>query len=403
MNVVFIGSLYPHESENEIRENSKGGIDNAANNFQWALLKGLDYYYPHLKVITQPGLRTFPIHYRKIQFRGSMFSHKPGSTDYCLGFINLPLIKHLAKEKNLYKKLNKIISKKEKTTIIIYGIHSPFLKAAVKLKKGNPSIKVCLIAPDLPQFMSGSKNLVYRILKYIDSVIINKCLKEIDAFVPLNENMLDFLQVGNRPWTRVEGIFNTDLCEKMKATYFTEVKQKIILYTGNIGERYGVKTLIEAFGMIRDENYRLWIRGNGDTENYVRNAANRDKRIVYFNEMSMDELIDLMKKATVLINPTPTDQYFSKYFFPSKIINYMASGTPTITTRIEGISEEYLQYCYVIEEDSKEGLRKKIMDICEKDQEELFEFGEKASQFIIENKNPVSQVRKIYDLLNSIS
>ena len=43
MNIVFIGSVYPLDRENEIRQNSKCGLDNASNNFQWALLAGLDF------------------------------------------------------------------------------------------------------------------------------------------------------------------------------------------------------------------------------------------------------------------------------------------------------------------------------------------------------------------------
>lgn len=59
MNIIFVGSFYPHEREDEIRRNSKCGIDNASNNLQWAFLEGFDYYYPNLKVIAKPFIRTY--------------------------------------------------------------------------------------------------------------------------------------------------------------------------------------------------------------------------------------------------------------------------------------------------------------------------------------------------------
>lgn len=398
MDVIFIGGIYPPDKEVEIRLNSKVGIDNASNNLQWAILEGLDYYCPNLKVVSMTPIRTYPNGYKKILFKGSIFSHKPGSNDYSLGFINLPLIKHLSIYSNLHKTLNTITNHNQ-AIIITYGIHSPKLKAIYDLKKKMPEIKTCLIVPDLPQYMSESRNLIYRFFKSIDSFFINIYLKKIDSFVLLSDYMADELRLKNKPWTRVEGIFQTieDLDIAVK-----KEKHKTILYTGNIDQRYGIITLLEAFSLIKDENYRLWIRGNGNTKEYIFEAAKNDKRIKYFEEMTKKELLELQNRATVLINPVSSREKFTKYFFPSKTIDYLASGTPTIMNRLSCIPKEYFDYVFVPMKEDPEGLKDTILAVCSKDQVELNEFGKRASQFILMNKNPIKQVGKIYEMINKL-
>jgi len=397
MKVLFLGSLYPTERANEIKLNSNDGIDNASNNFQWAIIEGLDSFYPDLKIVTLPAIRTYPLKYKKWSFKPSIFFHKNGNTDYCLGFINIIIVKHLSKFLVLRKKLLEITDKEEDTIIITYGVHSPYLKAINDIKRLRPKLRTCLIVPDLPQYMSESRNPIYRFLKGIDSVIIKRYLKKIDSFVLLSDYMVEFLNVGNRPWTRLEGIFKLD----QNAINVEKEIFKTILYTGNIDKRYGINNLLKAFELIKEDNYRLWIRGNGNTKQDVINASKLDSRIKYFEEMPRNELITLQKKATVLINPMPSTQKFTKYFFPSKTVDYMASGTPTITTKLKSIPDEYFNYLYIAEKEDAEGLKDAIHKICRKDQSELNEFGIKASKFIIENKNPISQVKKIYLMLNT--
>lgn len=399
-NVFFIGSFYPIDRENEIRSDSKTGLDYAANNFQWALISGLDEFYSNLKLISEPNIGAFPFNYKKLFFRKSIFRHKDNSSDdYCLSFINFPILKLLFKRISLFNFLKNNIDRNNEGTIIIYGLHSPFLNAAVKIKNKNKKIKLCVVVPDLPQFMSENKNFIYLFLKRIDDFFIKKCLKEIDSFVLLNELMVDELKVNNRPWVLIEGIYKVEEKEIIKDS---KEKNKTILYTGNLDERYGIKILVDAFSLIQDKSYRLWIRGNGSSLNYVKEKAKTDYRIQYFEQMSKNELSMLQHRATVLINPVPSFQDFTKYFFPSKTMDYLASKTPTIMTKIEGVPKEYFEYVYLIESENAEGVKETIIKVCNKDEKELVEFGKKAANFIIEKKNHIVQAKKVFDMLNQI-
>ena len=53
-------------------------------------------------------------------------------------------------------------------------------------------------------------------------------------------------------------------------------------------------------------------------------------------------------KATLLVNPRPTGEEYTKYSFPSKNMEYMASGTPVLTTCLPGMPAEYNEYVYLL-------------------------------------------------------
>jgi len=390
MNIVFLGGYFPLDRVEEILTNSRGVVQNAANNLQWSIINGLSYYYKNLQTITLPYIGTYPFHYKKCYFKYS---------DNSVGFINFLGLAYVHRYIKAKKALKQLVKKSDSTYIVIYAIHTPFLKAAVDLKKKNPNVKICLIVPDLPQFMSANKNVVYRFCKNIDSKIIQACLKNVDSFVLLTDQMAEGLAIENKPWVRVEGVFD------QASTHEFEKKEKLktILYTGTLARAYGIMNLLDAFSAISNSDYRLWICGEGDCREEIEKKALSDSRIKYWGQLPYSEILTLQKKATVLVNPRTSEGEYTKYSFPSKTMEYMASGTPCIMHNLSGIPKEYLKLCFIVEHENSEGLKNMIIHVCEKEQTELNEFGNKAKQFILTKKNPICQVKKIDELLNKTS
>jgi glycosyltransferase involved in cell wall biosynthesis len=244
--------------------------------------------------------------------------------------------------------------------------------------------------------MSGSKNIIYRIFKKIDSMIIKNALNDVDFFVVISDLMVNSLKISHKPWIRIEGIY--DISKNIE--FVKKEKYKTILYTGTLDRRYGVLKLIRAFKSIESLDYRLWICGEGDSRKEIELESRCDSRILYLGQLSHNEVLILQRKATVLVNPRTSNGEFTKFSFPSKTMEYLASGTPTILYRLKGIPEEYFRYCYVIEGNDDTNLKEKIIEICEKSQDELNEIGERAHQFISEFKNPMFQIKKMKDLFD---
>jgi len=111
----------------------------------------------------------------------------------------------------------------------------------------------------------------------------------------------------------------------------------------------------------------------------------------------------LQRKATLLINPRDGVEEFTKYSFPSKTIEYLSSGTPTILYKLKGIPEEYYNYCYTCDFEGAEGLTETIVRVLNIPSDERESMGEKAKKFILNNKNETIQSKKIIHLIKNLS
>jgi glycosyltransferase involved in cell wall biosynthesis len=399
MRILFLGSIFPSFFEQQIIKNSYKGVDNASNNFQWSLIEGLDYFFPELKIISVLPIRTFPFNYKKLFIKPYKYQHKSGIANDNLGFINILFFKHLTVYLNFKKELRKLITKNGEAVIFIYGLNSARLKAVYELKKKNNKVTTCLIVPDLPQYMSNSKNPIYWYMKSIDIKLINRYIQEIDSFVLLSEFMRYKLPIGQKPSIVMEGIYST---KKSYDVSFLKEDKTTLLYSGGLSKSYGILNLLLAFQNIKDLGFRLWICGSGDAEEEIKFAASLDRRITFFGQQDHTKVLELQRRATILINPRTSNGDFTKYSFPSKNIEYLASGTPTIMYKLPAIPSEYFDFCFSPEDESISSLMKCIMDVSCMSKDYLSDFGRRASEFIRQNKTPKIQAEKVFNLVNSL-
>jgi glycosyltransferase involved in cell wall biosynthesis len=285
--------------------------------------------------------------------------------------------------------------------ILVYAIHTPFLKACVEAKKRHKNLKIILIVPDLPEFMSQKSNPIRNLLQLLNQRTLDGLYKYVDGYVLLSEFMTDRLPVGDKPWEVVEGIFN-QLDEKKMTNEENVESDKYILYTGTLARRYGIMNLVEAFHRLTMQDVKLFICGDGDTKNEIIDFAKKDSRIIYKGLVRREDAMVLQKNALLLVNPRTPEGEFTKYSFPSKTMEYLASGTPTLLYRLPGIPNEYYDYCYGLSDLSIEALTYKLNEILSIDKEELKALGIRARNFILEKKNPKQQTKKIIDLIHKL-
>lgn len=390
--LFFIGGLFPKSMSASIIGNSKGSIQNAANVLQWAFVKGLDYNVGKVTILSLPFVGTFPKRYKRISVKKQCFSHFPGMLDIIIPFSTIPLLGLFSR----YFSLRKIVLNRVRDgdTIVIYSIHTPFLLAALALKKKFSNVHLCLIVPDLPQYMSESNNSLYRLLKKIDFCIIKKTLKRIDSFVLLSDYMVTPLNVGERPWVRIEGI-----CSSIPLKSYEKESMFTFCYTGTLDIRYGILNLLNAFSLLEDPNLRLWICGKGNAEKYIEKFISKDSRIKYFGQVSHENVLVLQQKATVLINPRTSEGEYTFFSFPSKTLEYLISGTPCIMHDLPSLPTEYKKYLYLADE-SVNGLAKIMYEVSLKTRGELDLLGSQARRFVDREKNPYVQVQSMIKMIN---
>ena len=263
----------------------------------------------------------------------------------------------------------------------MYSTYLPFLKATYKLDK---KIKTTLIVTDLPEYYDLSEvSFIRRIARKINNHFIYKYMSRVDSFVLLTEQMKEKLNVGERPYIVIEGISNAE--DNYKANDIAikkEINKKIILYTGTLHYKFGIKALLDGFNLIKKDNYELWICGSGEAVEYINECTKMDNRIKFYGYVTKEQVKRLQYQATILLNPRPNEGEYTKYSFPSKTIEYMASGKPVLMHKLDGIPDEYDKYIYYFNKTDSESIAKRIIEVCAQDEQDLLLFGERAKHFI---------------------
>lgn len=151
---------------------------------------------------------------------------------------------------------------------------------------------------------------------------------------------------------------------------------------------------------LREKDLRLHFYGLGDMEKNMDYYKNLDPRIAYFGVVPNEIVVKKQIEATLLINPRPSNQEYTRYSFPSKNMEYMVSGTPIVTTRLPGMPDEYREYVYIFNDESVSGMYTELKSLLSKSRSELNTFGGKAKQFVLDKKNNIVQTQRLINLLN---
>lgn len=348
INILLICGVFARENEAEVVETSKKSVEFSANQTQLRLIDGLrkiaDTY-----VLSAPFIGTYPNRGSMVRFSG--FSNLQDMCEYVY-FNNVWGYRNISRAHALKKAVRSFAcEKRENKMIVVYSAHDPFLSAAAYAKKLVPSIKVCLFAPDLPQYMNleANRGAAYDFFKKIDIKSIQTHIKSIDTSVLLTEPMAHALHVDDRPYIVVEGVV-----DRIDTPISTEPsKTKDIVYAGKLYERFGVKTLIDAFGQLKDDDCRLILCGTGDALDYAKKRAASDPRIILTGQISPNDVKTYLSGAAVLVNPRPNDEEYTKYSFPSKNIEYLMSAKPTVAYMLDGMPSVYKDFLFVVDPDAE--------------------------------------------------
>lgn len=403
--IAFLFGIFPKEYYGEILANSKYGIQHAADALQKSFIEGVGSLTKDAEIINVPYIGSYPQRYSCLYSPGGTFCYKTENNHVIQGtslrFCNLKGYKMYDSSRVAKNALLDWVKKNEfeDKLVMVYAVYVPFLKAVEQVKKKCPTLKVLLIVPDLPEYMGNKTSFFRKCLNPIYHVVLEHLYEVVDYYVLLSKYMVERLPVANKPWIVIEGIFNKGKDDEQIIK--TKSDTKTIFYAGTLAERYGILDLVHAFTKIQNPSFRLVICGDGDTKDEIVREAQLDNRIIYKGSLPRNEVILLQRQADLLVNPRTPEGEFTKYSFPSKTMEYLASGVPTLLYRLPGIPDEYFDYCFVIEKLGVDVLKDKMEEILAMPLENLKNVGNKARNFVLEQKNPIQQCKKIFYLIQN--
>lgn len=400
MDILCLMGLFPDEYRNEILKDSIGNIQYAADKLQWGIVKGLDVIEGiQVTIANCLFIGSYPKLYRKLMIPAFDFQCSSKIKGRNVHFCNLFAYKNLSRYFNAKKYVKQWCKQTGDTEkiLLIYALTTPFLRIAKYVKRTFPEVVICTVVPDLPEYMSMNPHKgLYRYLKNLISEELRSCADYVDAFVLLVDQMKEWF---HHPitYTVVEGIAS-DVSENNSDEQAH--RSKTILYAGGLNEAYGVVDLVKAFKEIGDNDWDLDIYGGGVALATLQELAKGTTNIHLKGMVPNSEVVKALKSASILVNPRK-NQIFTKYSFPSKILEYMSSGTAVMAYKLEGMPNEYDNYFYRIEE-GENGLEKTLHSVMNLSEEERLEMGKSAQSFVLEQKNPKVQCEKIINMLNQL-
>lgn len=362
MKYLFLFNFLYNESL--ILKKSKGKpISSANSTFQKALLKGISNTKTEtdiLSCINIANIGCYPFNFETALKRRELYSLYDIPVED-ISFLNISYIKHLSQYHNLINSLNHVLARQEATTVVCYDLSAIVLKALNKLKQ-KYTIKIIVIVPDLPNLTGMPETFLYKLFQKLPHPDAFDYLDCIDGYVLLSDSMKIPLKVGNKPYTVIEGIYDSATLPSSSTKHKTNDDTFKILYAGALTKRNGIINLIDSVLEIREKRpIKLILCGAGDLTEQIREQSEQTDCIDYMGQLPREEILKIQADVDLLVNPREPDKEFAQYSFPSKTMEYMASGTPVLMYKLSTLPEEYIPYLFFINPDEKNALNEAII------------------------------------------
>lgn len=251
-------------------------------------------------------------------------------------------------------------------------------------------IPVIMIVTDLPDYQFDQATAE----KY------NELLSKADGYIFLTEQMNERVNKSGKPYIVLEGHSDCALNEIASGERYEEkTGKKVIVYAGSIKKLYGIQTLVEGFLKANIKDAELQIFGDGDYREELEEICKTNPTVKYMGVRPNGEVVAVEQRSALLVNPRPSAPEYTKYSFPSKNMEYMASGTPILTTKLPGMPKEYYPYIYAIENESVDGVADALKSVFADDYAKRTEKGKLAREFVLNEKSNRVQAQKIIKFL----
>lgn len=396
--VLFVGHLYPKHLESVILDQPLSpiqtqrfgealmlalieGFGDAVQGFSVASL--LDY--PKCKLLIAPRAKWYFSESNQV----SMFP-----------YINILGLKHLTRFlATFFFALNWAMhNRHSKRVIVMHGVQSCKIWGVLLASVFTPALTISFLTDDLgiPLKWEGAFS---RAIRRIDVFLMKLGLQRVSGVIAMTAQLADKLAPG-RPRIIIPAIYNPSASSQSK-TYKRD-SVFTIGYFGGLYSQYGLDLLLDAFEMVRRDDWRLLIAGKGEMEKQICELALRDHRIKFLGFLSPEEVKRTYQIVDVLINPRPTSIPIASLSFPSKLVEYLSTGKPVITTDLPVLDENFRRHLIVARSDTPEELVHCLEQVATWEDERYESWRVKTLAFVENELSPRVQGKKIEHFIDSL-
>lgn len=246
-----------------------------------------------------------------------------------------------------------------------------FTKHAMK-KRTNKIIGICT---DSPSNISGTSRSY--------TVYLLSRASNYSGYIALTTGLNELFNANKRPGLILEGLVEENLVLK------NNQYENYFFFGGALLPRYGVYDLIKAFKIFnKDKKYKLVFSGHHSDNKALKEAIGGDENIIYLGAITISECLSLEKGAIANINPRPFSEDLDRYSIPSKTLEYLTSGVPTISVKNSKLQKTVGDYIVWSKSSNEKDLVKVLEHVVSLTKSERQKLGQDAKE----------QVLKLYSL-----
>lgn len=274
--------------------------------------------------------------------------------------------------------------------VIMYAVNPVFESVLLKYRK-KYNFKIVTICSEVPRFRRCGSS----VLKKIKNSVLTYYNEQLDGYIFFSAEMRNVVKYKGKSNIVLEGI--------APETFQAPVagKKNVLMYAGGLAADNNVAFLLECCREIPSVD-EVWICGDGSERGKILELAQKDPRIKYFGRMENAEVLKLESRAKILVNFRSPDVELTKYSFPSKILEYIASGSMVLSTPLRGIPQEYFDYIETVDISDKNVVVTTISELLAIPDEEYISKVSAAQSFIASEKNYKKQCDRIIELLKNL-
>lgn len=395
MRITFLGFTLSDKDMHALLD-SDPEMPIQTHTFAWNLVDALRAGGASVLLLSSDPVSNYPSN-THIVFRGGRFAAE-GVAGRRLSFINLLALKHLTRFIACLTSGTRELRAWRPHVLLIHGVHSPYLWYGV-IARRLTGTRTVVVLTDPPGVVLASDSLIVRVLRRLDSVLVRTALSRVDGVISLTSRLAsDF--APNVPSITLEGFSSASPHQGQAATDSrTEVR---VLYAGSLSPSSGMERLVTAFRRTSIPDVRLFTYGRGQTADWINAQSDLDSRIERVQFADRATVLGRYVDADLLVQPRCPTETFAPYSFPSKLLEYMASGTPVLSTRLPGIPAEYEPFLYWIEDDSVDGIETALERVLKITGAERREKGRAAAEFVVSSRSAKVQGPRIVAFLREI-
>lgn len=399
--LLLVGHLYPPELESKISKQPLSPIQ--TQTFGLALLDALrrGFGCDEIDVLSVAPLLDYP-HSQVLLAPGAKWVIDKKIFARMVPFVNIIGIKHFTRFIGTLVSVIQWVFRNRNChrVIMLYGVQSCKIWGVLL----GQILAPCTIVPVLTDDIGISldwENKIIKNMRRIDVNLMKVGLKRVNGIIALTPKLAQKLAPG-RPVLIVPAIHNSrsELLTTMNGIH--DDGSFSIVYTGRLSHKFGINLLLETFIRADRPNWRLMLTGWGELESTVQEFTQTNPRAHFLGVLSSEKIRQLYRLADVLVNPKLTSTSIAEFAFPSKIVEYLTTGKPIVSTNLPVFDDRFRQHLVIAQSDSPEELLRCFDEVAAWDDHQRENCRFQNIRFVEEELSPAVQGARIHTFIDSL-